>query len=396
MTERLYYNDPALLVFDAKITDSGTVDDLHYTVLDSSAFYPTSGGQSFDTGTINGIDIVDVVETDDGDVWHISRDPIGETGNSVHCEINRERRNRNRQLHTAQHIISQAFITLFDRATVSVHLGDEYGAVELAHNEISDDQLAQVESMANDVIGRNLPVEIMFVDSSKAKDIPLRKIPDREGNIRVIKIGEFDWSACGGTHCLSTAEVGFIKLTGVEKMRGHALVKFLAGDLAREDYVRRFDITESLSRDLTCHVTDLPGKFEKLAAESKQLRKQLSDAQRELLPIRARNIAGHAEPVGASKLVATAVDDMDPSVVSPLATLVADEISGVAIFYASGRLVLATGSKTNLHAGDLIKKLAASFDLKGGGGQNMGQAGGASSDHLQLYKEAMVRLLNDA
>ena len=397
MTERLYYTDPALLAFDATITETGTVKDgLFYTVLDRSAFYPTSGGQSYDTGVIDRTDIVDIVETDDGDVWHISRKPIGEPGANVHGEVDRERRTRNRQLHTAQHILSQTFITLFERETVSVHLGDEYGAVELGDNEISDEQLTQAEAMANDIIGQNLPVEIMFVDSSDIAKIPLRKIPERRDKVRVIRIGEFDWSACGGTHCLNTSEVGLIKLIGIEKMRGHALVKFLAGGLAREDYAKRFDITESLSRDLTCHFTDLPVKFEKLASEAKLLRKQLSEFQRELLPIRAKTIAAEAMSAGKHKLVVTAIEDMDASTVSPLATLIADRINGVAMFYADGRLVLATGADTNLHAGDLIRKLAADSDLKGGGGRNIGQAGGASADHLNQYKEAVVRLLNDA
>lgn len=397
MTERLYYSDPALLVFDATITDTGSVKDgLFYTVLDRSAFYPTSGGQSFDTGAINGTDIVDVVETDDGDVWHISRESIGESGTRVHGEVDSERRTRNRQLHTAQHILSQAFITLFERETVSVHLGDEYGAVELDNDELSDDQLVQAETMAAEIIGRNLPVEILFVDSSEIANIPLRKIPEREGKIRVIKIGEFDWSACGGTHCFSTAEVGLIKIIGVEKMRGHLLVKYLAGNLARDDYAKRFDITESLSRDLTCHFSDLPGKLEKLAAENKSLRKQVADIQRELLPIRAQRLADEAEKVRNHQIAVSELSDIDPSMVSPLASLVADRINGVAMFYAGGKLILATGTSSNLHAGNLIKSLAASFDLKGGGGQNVGQAGGASQEKLDQYKEAVVRLLNDA
>lgn len=166
MTERLYYGDPALLEFDATVVGQGQRGEMYFTLLDRSAFYPTSGGQLFDRGALNGIEIVETIEADDGEVRHLSNAPVGQTGDKVHGTVDRPRRQKNRQLHTAQHLISQVFIRLGDAETVSVHLGEEYGAVELNRVDITESELDQAERWTNELILDNLPVEIRVIDAS--------------------------------------------------------------------------------------------------------------------------------------------------------------------------------------------------------------------------------------
>lgn len=396
MTERLYYSDPILLEFEAVIVESGEHEGgRHYTVLNRSAFYPTSGGQSHDTGSLNGIAVIDVIEEESGVVRHITARPVGAAGAKVSGHVDPDRRLRNRQLHTAQHILSEAFIKLYDYHTVSVHLGDEYGAVELDTAEVDEPQLAAVERQANQIVQQNDPVEILSLEKAQAEALPLRKKLDREGSIRVIRIGEFDWSACGGTHCLETAEVGMIKITGTEKMRRRVLVKFLAGSQVTADYALRFTVTDELARSMTCHVADLPGRVEKLTSENKDLRRQLAGMQKQLLPTRAERMAAKTQKFGRLRLVAQVVDDLEPSVAGQLASMVAGRIGGLAMLVCGDRLLLAVGPDSGLHAGKLMKDLAAGTNLRGGGGQSAAQAGGAEADRLDDYLAAVGELIAD-
>jgi alanyl-tRNA synthetase len=380
MTERLYYRDPALLAFDAVVVSTQAKDGRQVVVLDRSAFYPTSGGQRHDLGTLNGVPVLEVQESPEGEVWHITEGTAGAVGEKVHGEIEPMRRRRNRQQHSAQHILSQAFIRLYGWETVSVHLGEEYGTVELSTPEIGEKQLEEAEALANDLIAQNLPIEILFLDSADLANTPLRKVPDRVGTIRVIKIGEFDWSACGGTHCCGTGEVGLIKLVGVEKIRNRPLVRFLAGSQALDDYRVRYAVTEGLSRAFTCHVKDLPVKTEKLTVENRDLRKQVTELQRQLLPIRAEGLAAAA--TGTLKVVASVQSDLDGTAASHLAQLTAEKIGGVALIAADGRLIVATAESSGRHAGEIVKKLAAELGLRGGGSNRVAQLGGVDAVRL--------------
>ncbi len=395
MTERLYYRDSSLLEFKAKVVEQGEHEGKTYTVLDKSAFYPTSGGQFHDTGTLNGIAIFDVIETDAGQVWHISDKPVGKVGDTVRGVIDKDRRDRHRQMHTAQHILSQAFIRLYGYETVSVHLGREYAAVELDAKQMSPQQVASTEQMVQEVIGANSPVEILFVEGDEAASLPLRKVPVREGTIRVIRIGDFDWSACGGTHCNNTAEVVVLKITGVEKIRGRSLVKFLAGRQALDDYHNRFSVTSQLSKQFTCHVNDLVDKVSKLAADNSNMRKEVARLQKELMPVWAEELAAEAQTCGTYQLVCREMELSDDRHARQLAGLVAGRIEGVVLLLASERLLVAVSPESKLHAGHLAKQFCELTGLRGGGGDTLAQIGGAEKEKMADYKEVIGKLLRD-
>jgi len=395
MTERLYYRDSSLLKFEATIVEQGAHEGKTYTVLDKSAFYPTSGGQLHDTGTLNRIAIFDVIETDTDQVWHISDKPVGKIGDTVRGVIDRDRRHMHRQMHTAQHILSQAFIRLYRYETISVHLGQEYAAVELDAKQMSLERVTSAEQMAQEVVSANYPVEILFIDSNEAANLPLRKIPAREGTIRIIKIGNFDWSACGGTHCNNTAEVVVLKITGVEKMHGRSLVKFLAGQQALDDYHNRFSVTSQLSQQFTCHVNDLVDKVSKLAADNDSMRKEIARLQKELMPVWAEELAAEAQACGAYQLVCREMELSDDRHARQLAGFVAGRIEGVALLLASGRLLVAVSPESKLHAGHLAKQFCELTGLRGGGSVALAQIGGAEKEKMAHYREVIGKLLRD-
>ena len=391
ITERLYYSDPTLLEFDGTVVSCVREGERVLTVLDRSAFYPTSGGQLRDTGTLNGVPVLEVTEGEDGEVIHISGEEIAGAGGSVHGVVDQSRRWKNRQMHTAQHILSQCFIALFQLETVSVHLGEEYGAVELGSSEVVTDQLEQAEQFANDIVARNLSVEILFVSPAEAAQLPLRKMPERDGVVRVIRIGDFDWSACGGTHCTSTAEVGLIKIIGMERVRSRALVKFLSGVQAIAEYHARFRATDALTRTLSCGVSDLATNIGKLQAEHKEMRRQIVDLQKELIPIRAARLALLAGRSGKFPLLVVEADG--PDTAGLLAAEVANQIQGLAAFVVEGKLLIAVSDQSGLHAGNIAREITGRTGLRGGGGPKAAQIGGADPGHLEQYRTIFAEII---
>ena len=383
-TERIYYTDPTVLEFEGRVISTGRQGEKFLTVLDRSAFYPTSGGQPHDTGRLGDTDIIEVAENDAGDVVHITVSETAQIGASVRGVVDKTRRWKNRQMHTAQHILSQTFIKLYQLETMSVHLGEDYGAVELNTGEVSLAQLDEAERYAGEIISDNLPVDILFVASDEAARLPLRKIPDREGTIRVIRIGQFDWSACGGTHCQRTAEVGVLKLVGAEKMRGRVLVKFLSGVQAVSDYGQRFQATNVLSRNLSCGIADLAPKIDKLQAENRELRRQSVELLKELTPIRAEAISQKVDRSGSTPVVVDAYSDAETA--AQLASEVARRIRGLAVICAEGKLLFAVDESSQLHAGNLAREFATRSGLRGGGGPKAAQVGGADTDKLDDYR----------
>lgn len=382
MTKRLYYDDSKLLEFEAVITETGSAEDGYYTVLDQSAFYPTSGGQLHDCGQLNEIDIVDVIETEDSNVRHLSAQPVGDIGQTVRGRIDRERRLRACRNHTGQHILSASFAKLYDLGTVSVHLGEEYAAVEIDTKALSSDQLRAIEQTANRCIADNLPIESLFVDSDKAASLPFRRPPKKTGRLRVIKIGDVDFTACGGTHCGFAGEVRLIKLIGSQKIRGRVLIKFLTGELALRDYISRFEATDRASRLLTCHVDDIAEQVEKLTNDKKQMRADLNAAHKELLPTKIPALVALAQTENKKRFVAAIVTDIDSTLAAQLAGMVADAIDGLAVLMVAGKVVIAAGDSSSLHAGNLARELATLVGLKGGGNKRLAQLGGKAKLEL--------------
>ncbi|MEW6412810.1 MAG: hypothetical protein AB1483_10105 [Candidatus Zixiibacteriota bacterium] len=396
MTTRLYYKDPFLLEFDATIVGGGQHEERFFTVLDRSAFYPTSGGQQHDTGRLNDVEIVDVIESNSGEVWHISGRPVGSVGAAVKGVIDKSRRQRHRQQHTAQHILSQTFVRLFGFNTVSVHLGEEYGAIEFDTKEISAAQLDEAEQFAMQIVFDNLPIEILFIDSSQVADTPLRRAPTRGGEIRVIKIGELDYSACGGTHCATTGEVGIIKIIGTEKLRGRPLVKFFSGVKAFEDYRTRYDVSDRIAQSLTCNVVDLPEKLIKLQEENKAVKQELVRVLKDGLPARAQELAKSATEHNGIRLVCENIGSFDVRLAGQLAGQTAEIVNGVAVLFTEGRLIIAVSEGCSMQASQIAKNLTAQAGLKGGGSAKLAQLGGAESGIIGQYREQLKRILESA
>ena len=196
MTERLYYTDPYQTEFEAVVERAEPRGGHLAVVLNRTAFYPTSGGQPYDTGTISGAAVVDVIDTEAGAIEHLVEGRL-EAGQSVHGAIDWARRFDHMQQHTGQHVLSAAFDRLHGARTISFHLGRDTSTIDL-EREVSPALIAAAEDEANRIVWQNDPVAIRFVSDEEAARLPLRKPPAREGTLRLIEIAGFDLSACGG------------------------------------------------------------------------------------------------------------------------------------------------------------------------------------------------------
>src|SRR5215831_14905116 len=184
MTERLYYADSRLTSFDATVESCDPAGGRFEVRLNRTAFYPTSGGQPFDTGRIGGVGVVDVIDREDGEIVHVTEGAIA-PGSSVHAEIDWARRLDHMQQHTGQHLLSAAFDRLFGVRTESFHLGADTSTIDLAR-EVSPAEIARVEDAANAVVWDDRAVEIRYATDEEASRLPLRKESQRTGRLRLI------------------------------------------------------------------------------------------------------------------------------------------------------------------------------------------------------------------
>ncbi|MEZ5288015.1 MAG: alanyl-tRNA editing protein [Vicinamibacterales bacterium] len=276
-TDRLYYTDAYRATFDATVVaceprpaEAGAPSSWSVE-LDATAFYPTSGGQPFDTGTLGGARVLDVIDEDDGRVVHVTDASLG-PGQPVSGAIDWLRRFDHMQQHTGQHVLSAAFDRLSGHRTESFHLGADTCSIDLAL-EVSASQAAAAVAEANRVIWEDRPVVVRFVDAEEAARLPLRKDPARTGRLRLVEVEDFDLSACGGTHVARTGGIGIIAVDGWERFRGGSRVHFLCGGRVS----RRFDLWRDALAATMTHLSVAPGELagavERLQGENKGLQR---------------------------------------------------------------------------------------------------------------------------
>ena len=252
MSDRLYYSDPSLAFFDAQVSEIRELSrsegrSLWQVALDRSAFYPTSGGQPHDTGMLTATSaggslleapVLEVEEDEHGVVWHTTPKPLS-AGTVVRGYIDWSRRRDHMQQHSGQHLLSAVLYRQLGAPTVSFHLGEMTSSIDLAREAITPEELERVEDTVNEVVAENRPVTMKTVPRQEAEMLlaagALQKLPQREGDIRLIEIEEIDLNACGGTHVQATGQIGSLLLRGTERMRQGLRVEFVCGDACGGD-----------------------------------------------------------------------------------------------------------------------------------------------------------------
>ena len=381
MTERLYYNDPALARFDARVTDVEVIDGRQIVRLDRTAFYPTSGGQPFDTGTLGDARVIEVIDDEGGDVRHVVEGTLAR-GTSVEGRVDWTRRFDHMQQHTGQHVLSAAFDTLLNARTESFHLGADYATIDLGR-EVTPAEIAKAEDDANRIVWEDRPVHIRFVDAAEAAALPLRKPAAREGTLRLIDVDGYDLSACGGTHVSRTGAIGIIAITGWERFKGGLRVGFVCGGRALRAHRRLRDVVTDSARLLSVMQDEVPAGIERLQAEAKEARRQIKDLQSKLAGHEAAALAASA----SDGVVIAMLDGWDQNGLKGIATAIAGRPGLVAALLAGPvpfAIVLARSADRSTDCGAVLKQLTAKFGGKGGGRPELAQGGGLQGDPVQI------------
>ena len=384
MTDRLYYTDPYLRAFDATVARLDRRDDRLLVTLDRTAFYPTSGGQPFDTGRLGALTVVEAVDEDDGTVTHVTELKTEnvelKTGDLVHGEIDWARRFDHMQQHSGQHVLSAAFDKLFAVRTVSFHLGGAVSTIDLAR-EMSPAEIAAAETEANRIVWEDRPVTVRFVDAEEAARLPLRKEPARGGTLRLIEVEGFDLSACGGTHVARTGGIGTIAVASWERFKGGQRLEFLCGGRALGGYRRLRDAITASVRLLSVLPAELPAAIERLQADAREQNRAMDGLQRDLAGYRAGELAAGAEETASCRLVARVVG-ADANALKALATAIVAKPGFLVVLVSSSTpalVVIARSADVSVSAQKLVASLIAQFGGRGGGRPELAQGGGLAA-----------------
>ena len=404
MTDRLYYHDSFLYDFEAEIEEIPEANR-PALILDRTAFYPTSGGQVFDTGIIvtegSKHKVTEVADTEDGRVVHYLEAPPKDLkpGTRVRGQIDPARRRDHMQQHSGQHVLSAAFVRLFNIPTVSFHMADDYCSIDLDTPNLSKTQVEQAERFANEIILENRPVDIRFVTREEAGNLGLRKLPPAErDHLRIIDIHELDLSACGGTHVRHTGQIGCILLRKTERVRQGWRVEFIAGQRAVATARRDFSTLTETAALFSAHIYDVPQQARKSLDEIRSLRKQNEDSQDELAAAQAIAILSETSEVNGRKVVVRTFSDRDMNSLKLLAQkLTRQATNSVALLGTTSpqpSLVFAQSAGQPFDMGALMKQTMSTFGGRGGGSKDMAQGGLPTAEEVGQSLESVEAKLN--
>ena len=397
MTRRLYLEDPYVTSFDADIIETRETDEGPAVIFEQTYFYPQSGGQPFDLGTIGGVPITKIIEDDDGDntVLHVvERLP---EGSRVHCEIDAARRHDHMQQHAGQHILSAAFVHEAGAHTKSFHLGTTVSTIDVDQSPLSRDDIERAENAANALARRGVPIRGRFVTGDEARALELRKPPPEGDDVRIVEVEGFDSQACCGTHPHSSAEVSPIVVRSFEKFRDGTRVEFVCGERALSDYRNTVARIRSLASVLSSSETKLVDTATKLQAERKSMGKELGKLKNRALLADAESWMDAARALGGRSVLAKQVRELGPGELRSVAHKLAEKPNRVILLgsVADGRahLVFARSDNTDADMGALLRDAVEAVGGRGGGSPEIAQGGGPDTDGVAEALDVAMKLL---
>ncbi len=391
MTTRLYYADALARTFDAVVSSCDADGERFRVVLDSTAFYPTSGGQPFDTGRLGAGPVVEVAEGPDDAIVHVVTAELPR-GTRVHGDIDWPRRFDHMQQHTGQHLLSAVLAARANAATTSFHMGAESATIDLDRDQ-SAAAIADAETAANQIVSENRAVHVRIVPAEEAGRLPLRKPPARSGSVRLVEIEGCDLSACGGTHVPATGMIGAIVTTASERFKGGTRLTFVCGGRAVRSHGRFRDIVLDSTRVLSVTPGELPAAIERLRGDVKALTKALRDQGDALAQYRAEEIRAQAETLGRFRVVIHVDPQQDAGALKTLAAAVTSVPGFVAVFAGGGQpmpLVVSRSADVDLDAAALVRGVVGALGGRGGGRPEAAQAG------LTVQPDRVLAFVRDA
>ena len=421
MADRIYYVNPALSSFDARVSDIREASrsegrSLWQISLDRSAFYPTSGGQPHDTGLLTAtspggsvleVPVLAVEEDEQGEVWHTTPKPLS-AGTAVRGYIDWSRRRDHMQQHSGQHLLSAVIYRQLGAPTISFHLGEMSSTIDLAREAMTEEELEHIEDSVNEIIAENRPVTVRTIPRHEAEMLlaagTLLKLPERSGNIRLIEIDETDLNACGGTHVQATGQIGGLHIRGIERMRQGVRIAFVCG--LRAAVTARHDLS-TLGRAatlLSISRSEVADGVERLQAENKTAHKAVQRLTEQLAAVDAKSILASMgqKPATEGRPVLRQVwnDREDATYLNLVASQLISETPNLCVLLAAtqqepARVVAAAGAEVKVHCGTLMREALAPYGLRGGGSPRLAQ-GQISKAHLDALLDHLEEAFRTA
>lgn len=384
LTKKLFYDDVYLNTFTANVVEIKEVDGLFHIVLDQTAFYPEGGGQPCDMGSIDKIQVSHVYE-EEGKIYHV----VNEKPSNLHdiqCMIDWARRFDHMQQHLGQHILSACFHDLLGAETVGFHLGTEYVTIDVSLKNISSTEADKVEFLANQMIFRNLDVNQLYPNCNELQQLPLRKAPKVNENIRIIAINNFDYSPCGGTHPAHTGEVGLIKIRKWEKVRDTTRVEFICGHRSLKDFNWKNRYINEIASLLSIKDTDALKGVERIFTEYNGQKKELRRLKAQTLDYEALALYEHADEYQGVKIVNKLYENKDFGELRLLAAKIVSHPNTVVLIGTKNQkaqMLFSRSENVNINMHELFKEVSPMIDGKGGGNPHTAQGGGSDLSNLE-------------
>ncbi|MDY0234650.1 MAG: alanyl-tRNA editing protein [Gudongella sp.] len=396
MTKKIYWENPYLHEFKAKVIDKKLKDNKWHIKLDKTIFYPdNSGGQLGDFGTINGHEVINTYE-DGTDLVHVIEKDISSP--TVELKIDYNRRFDLMQQHTGQHLLSGVFYNLLAADTVGFHLGEEIVTIDIAIGDLSKQEIDRVELLCNKLIQSNFKVKSYIVDKDTIGLLPIRKSPTTDENIRIIEIDDYDFSPCGGTHLNNLGELGIIKINKWEKYKGNNRIEFICGMRALNDYIMKSDIVKKSSLLLSSKDTLLYDRIEKIYDDKLKLEKNYKELKEKLYSLYSDTLYRDSINTPYGKLIINIFKDLDFKEISKMSNIIANNYEDVIQLYGirdndNAQFILNKSKNVDLDLQKLYNQVSSSYKTKGGGNTNTVQGSilEANLDNIiTLFKDLII------
>ena len=397
MTNRLYYDDTYLTKFDATVVECIEKNGKYIVRLDQSAFYPTSGGQPYDTGTLNNASVTDVYGDSEGEVWH-EIDAQLFAGEKVHGSIDWERRFDHMQQHAGEHMLANAAYRLIGGGTIGLHLGAEVSSIDMTLPEgrtrITAEELKSLEDDVNMRIQQNVPIRQWFPDSAELAELPLRKVPTVSEHVRIVQIGELEFCACGGTHPSSAGQIGLMKIVDARPSRGKLRISFVCGKRAFDLLRKSYDLLHTTADYLSTSVENVPSAIRSIDESCKQATRELNNLRRELLLSKADSFLSKAAVNENGVRIVAEFTDADINSGRELATYLTRQSRTVAIIgveqTANYAYIVVRSDDVDMACGAALSAAAKRCGGKGGGKPDFAQGGGPVQMLDEIRNECSV------
>ncbi|PEB22841.1 alanyl-tRNA editing protein [Bacillus toyonensis] len=399
LEQKLYYIDAYTKDFTTKIIkqDYDKEDNL-YVVLNETAFYPTGGGQPYDTGTLNGTLVTNVEEVN-GEIRHFIAEQL-ETA-EVEGKINWERRFDHMQQHAAQHILSAAFWDHFNIPTIGFYLGKETVTIDLETENLPAETIEKAVQIANNIVFENHPIRIQWMNLEEAKTLPLRKEPTLTENIRVVIIENFDYNGCGGTHPRRTGEVGLIQVLNWERNKGGIRLTFIAGWRTLKLMGQQQQIMKDVSKQLNSSETDIPAKIAQLLISQKENEKAIQTMNEKLLFAEANELLQQPAEIHAGFLISKVFTNRSMQEVAKLSAIIIEQQEHAITYFVIEnddklQCILACGKTVTLDMNALLKDALPAIEGKGGGNKKSARGGGKAIMSGDEFLHQLISSLQSA